>query len=164
QARDATNRALQDLVDQAIKDATHDGETSWDLTIDARELVDPLLAYFCEEWFGLSQDGGYFRRAGYRWDWHPGLPPNYPGHFLSPSRYIFQPHPGPEVEQVGAAHGASVQTAMQGFLKQFGSTITASVTRKVLDSPLGTDTDFVARTIGGAMMGFIPTVDGTLRR
>ena len=29
--------------------------------MDARELIDPLLADFCEEWFGLSEDGGYFR-------------------------------------------------------------------------------------------------------
>ena len=90
--------ALQHSSTRPKHDATEDGETHWDLTIDVRELIDPLLADFCEEWFGLSEDGSYFRRAGYRWDWKQDDPPNYPGHFLSPSRYIFQPHPGPRVE------------------------------------------------------------------
>ena len=165
QARESTRVALQKLVDQAIHDAKEDRETQWDLTLDVRELLDPLLADFCEEWFGLSPDGSYFNRAGYRWDWKQEDPPNYPGHFLSPSRYIFQPHPGPEVELFGARHGVAVRDAMIKFLTQFGPTITAPVTRAVLNSPQGkADIGFAARTIAGAMMGFIPTVEGNLRR
>ena len=157
--------ARKNSSNEAKKYAKKDGQTSWDLTIDARELIDPLLADFCEYWFGLSEKEGYFRRAGYRWDWKQGVRPNYPGHFLSPSRYIFQPHPGPTVEKFGADHGDSVQNAMLDFLKRFGATITAPVTRAVLDSPQGkVDLDFVARTVAGAMMGFIPTVEGSLRR
>jgi lysophospholipase L1-like esterase len=54
---------------------------------------------------------------------------------------------------------------MIGFLNRFGTTIHAPVTRAVLDSPRAAgDIPFVARTIAGAMMGFIPTVDGNLRR
>jgi Dyp-type peroxidase family len=165
QARDATNLALQNLVKDAKKDAKEDGETRWDLTVDARELIDPLLIAFCEEWFGLSEDGGHFRRGGYRWDWKPGEPPFYPGHFLSPSRYIFQPHPGPLVESIGAAHGAALQSAMKGLLNGFGATIRAPVTREVLDyDPGKTDLAFAARTIVGAVIGFVPTVDGNLRQ
>lgn len=165
QARKSTHLALQKLVDEAIRHAEDDGELRWDLTLEARELIEPLLADFCEEWFGLNQDGACFRRAGYRWDWKAGDPPNYPGHFLSPSRYIFQPHPGLDVESIGAAHGQSVRHAMVDFLNRFGATIKAPVTRAVLDSQLGqSDLGFAARTIAGAMMGFIPTVEGNLRR
>jgi deferrochelatase/peroxidase EfeB len=165
QARDSTQLALQKLVDEAIGYARDDGESRWELTLDVRELLEPLLADFCEKWFGLDTKGGYFSRGGYRWDWVEGNPPYYPGHFLSPSRYIFQPHPGTEVEKMGAAHGVAVRRAMIDFLKQYGATITAPVTRAVLDSPLGqADPAFVARAIAGAMMGFIPTVEGNLRR
>jgi hypothetical protein len=165
QARESTQLALQKLVDEAIAYARQDGDTSWDLTVDAHELINPLLADFCEWWFGLSETGGFFRRSGYRWDWTTNEPPNYPGHFLSPSRYIFQPHPGPDVEAIGAAHGQSVRHAMVDFLGHFGPTIKAPVTRAVLDSQLAqNDVEFSARTVAGAMMGFIPTVEGSLRR
>ena len=54
---------------------------------------------------------------------------------------------------------------MIGFLNRFGTTIRAPVTRYVLDFPRAAgDVAFVARTVAGAMMGFIPTVDGNLRR
>jgi Dyp-type peroxidase family len=163
-ARMVTQKVLGFMVKETIGYAAADGEASWELTVDVHELVDPLLGAFCEEWFGLSEDGGYFRRAGYRWDWKPGEPPGYPGHFLSPSRYIFQPHPNKEVEAVGAAHGDAARRAMVGFLERFGPT-KGPVTKAVFNSPRGTgDIPFVARTIAGAMMGFIPTVDGNLRR
>lgn len=164
-ARKITQKVLEHLVNDAICYARKDGEATWELTVDVRELLEPLLGKFCEEWFGLSEQDGYFSRGGYRWDWKPGKPPYYPGHFLSPSRYIFQPHPNEEVEAVGSAHGRAVRSAMIDFLTKFGMTITAPVTRAVLDSPRGAgDIPFVARTIAGAMMGFIPTVDGNLRR
>lgn len=163
-ARAVTQKVLGFMVKQTIDFAADDGEASWELTVDVHELVDPLLGAFCEEWFGLSEDGGHFRRAGYRWDWKQGEPPGYPGHFLSPSRYIFQPHPNKKVEEVGAAHGDAARRAMESFLKQFGPT-KGPVTSAVYNSPRGTgDIPFVARTIAGAMMGFIPTVDGNLRR
>jgi hypothetical protein len=163
-ARKTTQDFLGDRVKETIGDAKTDGEPSWELTVEARELVEHLLGEFSEEWFGLK-DSVYFRRAGYRWDWKPDEPPNYPGHFLSPSRYIFQPHPNREVEAVGAAHGSAVKKAMIAYLNDYGATINAPVTKAVFNSPRGKgDIPFVARTIAGAMMGFIPTVDGNLRR
>lgn len=166
QARQQTSDKLQSLVNEAIGYAKDDGETSWDLTVDAHELIDHLLGHFCEEWFGISEAGGCFRRAGYRWDWQPGQPPNYPGHFMAPSRYIFQPHPGPEVEKFGAAHGAAVRRAMIEFLGRPETKKTdAPVTRAVLDSEAGkASLGCAASTVAGAMMGFLPTVDGSLRR
>ncbi|MCC0003701.1 MAG: Dyp-type peroxidase [Methylobacteriaceae bacterium] len=164
-ARNAVQQALQKLVDLEMADARDDDAKRWELTVESRELVEPLLAHFCEEWFGMSEEGGHFRRSGYRWDWTLDDPANYPGHFLSPSRYIFQPHPGSSVEKYGAAHGQSVRSKMEAFLRQFGEKITAPVSRAVLDSEEGRDDyDFCAQTIAGAMMGFIPTVEGNLRR
>lgn len=163
-ARAVTQKVLGFMVKETVRYAAADGEASWELTVDVHELVDPLLSAFCEAWFGLSEDGGYFRRVGYRWDWKPGEPPGYPGHFLSPSRYIFQPHPNKTVEAIGAAHGDAARRAMVGFLERFGPT-NGPVTKAVFNSPRGKgDIPFVARTIAGAMMGFIPTVDGNLRR
>lgn len=164
-ARGAVQEALQKLVEQEMADALYDHEKRWELTVESRELVEPLLAHFCEEWFGITEKGKHFRRSGYRWDWTLSDPALYPGHFLSPSRYIFQPHPGRSVEKYGAAHGQSVREAMEAYLAQFRAEITAPVSRAVLDSPEGrNDIDFCAQTIAGAMMGFIPTVEGNLRR
>jgi len=163
-ARQSTRDALEALVKEAKDYATQDGETRWELTLDARELVEPLLTAFCEEWFGLSEDGGYFRRSGYRWDWQPGQPPTYPGHFLAPSRYFFQPRPGPKVADIGEAHGVALRSAMLAFLHRPGAQITAPVARAVLNSAPGKNLDFAARTIIGAVIGFVPTVDGNLRR
>lgn len=163
QARDSTRAALQALVDDAIGYARDDGESSWDLTLDVRELVDPLLADFCEEWFGLSQDGNFFARNGFRWDWKPGQPPNYPGHFVAPSRYFFQPHPGQDVKDVGEAHGVALRTAMKDFLRSHAQ-IKAPIARKILESEPGQNLDFAARTLIGAVIGFVPTVNGNILR
>lgn len=163
-ARASTLVALDRLVHGSIAIAKAVGETRWELTVNGYELINPLLADFCEEWFGLKE-GAHFRRDGYRQDWKPGDRPNYPGNFISPSHYIFQPHPGPEVEAIGAAHGDAVRHAMISFLQEERATIGAPVTRAVLDSPQGqNDIPFVARTVAGAMMGFIPTVEANLKR
>jgi hypothetical protein len=163
-AREVTLQVLDQMAKGTIALAAHDGEASWELTVDVHELIDPLLGAFCKEWFGLSEDGGHFRATGYRWDWQPGEAPGYPGHFLSPSRYIFQPHPNQEVEAVGSAHGKAVREAMIKFLTEFGPT-KGPVTQAVFNSERGAgDIPFVARTIAGAMMGFIPTTDGNMRR
>jgi Dyp-type peroxidase family len=164
QARDWTRAALQELVDEAVGYAKEDGETRWDLTVDVRELVDSLLADFCEEWFGLAEDGNCFRRSGYRWDWQPGQPPTYPGHFLAPSRYFFQPRPFDKVEEIGKAHGVALRSATFEFLRSRGNQIKAPVARAILDSEPGKDLDFAARTLIGAVIGFVPTVNGNILR
>jgi len=51
-ARTTTTTVLERLVEIAKGYAQDDGEASWDLTVDVRELLEPLLAQFCEEWFG----------------------------------------------------------------------------------------------------------------
>jgi hypothetical protein len=69
------------------------------------------------------------------------------------------------VEAIGATHGVAVRNAMIDFLNRFSAQIGAPVTRAILDSRRGKgDIPFVARTIAGAMMGFVPTVEGNLRQ
>ncbi len=169
-ARETTHKALADLVGTVHDQAVQDGEAQWQLTLDLRELVDPVLAHFCEAWFGLSTKGNHFRRGGMHWDLWDEQPPWYPGHFLAPSRYVFQPHPGKTVEDYGARHGQEVRKALEALLLASGDDIvkarTATVACAVLDAgldPPGTRT-FSARTLAGAIMGFVPTVDGNLRR
>jgi hypothetical protein len=130
-----------------------------------RELIDELLAHFCEKWFGLDAAWDPVQRSGFRWTWREGEPPCYPGHFMAPSRYVFQPHPGATVESRGASHGRAMRDAMEKVIAQRGASIQAPVTRAVLDAVPGVrDYAFAARTLVGAMMGMVPTVDANLRR
>lgn len=164
-ARQVTQDAMAALVADAIRHATDDEEPRWELTLEARELLDKLLGAFCEAWFGLDERDGLFRKHGYRRDWQSPEPPDYPGHFMAPSRYFFQPCPGAEVVRVGSEHGVALERAMRVYLARFGAGIKAKVTRAVLNSPVAaTDPGFAARTVAGAIMGFVPTVDGNLRR
>ena len=163
-----TKSVIQGLADASKAYAVEDEEPRWEVTIEAREIFDSVLASMCEEWFGLSEKGDHLQNNGVRWNWKPdvpGDPPCYPGHFMAPSRYVFQPHPGPEVERVGALHGEALSVAMTGYLNAFGKTLTAPIVRAILDSvPPTTDPTYAARTLVGVLMGFLPTTDGNLRR
>ncbi len=164
---DLTKKALSDLADVAKTDASTDEEPRWEVTVEAREIFDTVLEDLCEEWFGLAQ-GKHLQRSGVRWSWKPGVPddpPCYPGHFMAPSRYVFQPHPGPEVERVGAMHGQALSVAVTDYLNAEGSRLRAPVARAILDSnPAKADPTYAARTLAGVLMGFLPTTDGNLRR
>jgi Dyp-type peroxidase family len=137
----------------------------WDITIELRELIEELLAHFCEAWFGLSESSGFLKRGGLSWIWQAGEPVPYPGHFMAPSRYIFQAHPQPTVERVGAEHGQGMLAAVQAHLQAVGPSLTAPIARAVLDAPPTVhDPQLAARNLVGAMMGMVPTVDANLRR
>lgn len=163
-ARASTRSAVQALVDDAWERAHDHEEAQWQLTFDLREVIEPVLADLCEAWFGLC-DGAHLRRGGFRWDWQTGEPPLYPGHFTAPSRFIFQPSPGALVQDTGIAHGRALREAMAHFIDARRSEIAAPVARAVLGPPeTPTPTDQAARTLVGALMGFLPPADGNLRR
>lgn len=167
EAAGQTRAAIDKLVKQALDQAVIDGEEKWDLTFEGREIVDEVLAHFCESWFGLREQGQppIFRRGGLHWSWREGEAPYYPGHFMAPSRYTFQPHPGEDVERIGASHGVAVRDAMARYLDTYGKDLQEPVARAVLGSPaLAGDPGYAARTLAGVMMGFLPTTDGNLRR
>lgn len=167
EAAGQTRAAIDKLVKQAQDQAVIDREETWDLTFEGREIVDEVLAHFCESWFGLRERGPrpIFRRGGMHWSWNDGDAPYYPGHFMAPSRYTFQPHPGQDVERIGASHGVAVRDAMARYLDEYGKDLQEPVARAVLGSPaVAGDPGYAARTLAGVMMGFLPTTDGNLRR
>ena len=165
EAASVTCTELEALALEAIRQANEQCETHWEVTFEAREIIDNVLAHFCEKWFGVSQTGGYLKKSGMRWNWKPGEPPCYPGHFMAPSRYTFQPHPDPEVERIGADHGRALRTAISKYLAEFGDTLTQPVAVAALHCEAAkADPTYPTRTLAGVLMGFLPTTDGNIRR
>jgi cytochrome P450 len=147
------------------------GEASFDI----KEYSDAVLYGLCVHWFDLPVDGQL--AAG---GWTPqALPARCPGHFTSPSRYIFSPNPGESAKDYGRRHGEALKHAVTAFvckLRQEGRTPRAgSLTERIFDAfsesrsearmagvehPID---ELRASTLIGVMMGFLPTVDGNLR-
>ena len=151
-ARDKANVFLEALLD-AKKEAT----------FDTRELSDEVLTGLSKDWFDLP-DGKNVEQGG--WSWIPisGRKPQCPGDFTTPSRYLFSPNPGSAVKDYGQAHGNSLRRAVAKFVTDYRGQ------EHALRGPLSKamfaaipDDDQLARTITGVMMGFLPTVDGSLR-
>ena len=173
-AQIAVSRRLTRLRRGAIAQARMSNDPVYELVFDWRELVDEVLARLCEHWFGLEapDQGAHFERGGFRWDAPAGALPRYPGHFMAPSRHIFQPQPGQTVRERGERDGQALTAAMAGFLaakagvslKDRCTRQLATVGNAIVDHPLAKgDPAFAARTMVGAIMGFVPTMDGALR-
>jgi hypothetical protein len=171
-----TTDVLGAFIQGEKQNAQTAGLPGWELDLDAKEVVDQVLALLCREWFGLP-DGTKASDAlvagSWRWDWKYGDRPIYPAHFLAPSRYIFQPQPGAEVRNYGCTIGTALTEAMKRFLANYVGTpnIPQSLSGKnarlaeaILRAfPQPADADLVARTFSGVLMGFLPTVDGNFR-
>ncbi len=166
-ARDAVTKRIDALVKEAVALADLSVNPRFETTFEPRELFDEVLATLCEEWCGLTEAGGRFTRGPARWDWKPGEPPQYPGHFVAPSRHTFQPHPGKEVEAFGVAHGRAVTSALRLLIDDWyssGKLPTQPLAKAILGHPLAkADHAFAARSLAGVVMGFVPTLDGALR-
>jgi len=166
-ARELTHARLKHLRDVTIDAALEADDLRWRLTFDVRELLDDLLGHFCEDWFGiLSGPEQPFDWGGLDVSLGAHARPRNPGHFASPSRYFFQPHPNAEVARVGEAHGQALRRAMQALLDANDpATANAPLVQAVRANPVASrDPSYPARTLVGVVMGFVPTVDGTLRR
>ncbi len=176
-AHKAVTQRLQELVGGATTQARMAGDPVFELVFNDHELVDEVLARLCEAWFGLrvpppaSTDKAFFERGGFHWS-APDGKPRYPGHFMAPSRYLFQPRPEATVRDTGQQHARQLKAAMLDFLEASKGTPLvdpatgqpAPVGRAIVDHPLSRqDADFAARTMVGAIMGFVPTMDGALR-
>jgi len=158
-------------LDQSLAQAL--GKPSWELNLDTKEVTDHVLASLCEEWFGLNEAGGRFERGGQRWDWNEGDAIPYPGHFTAPSRYVFQPRPGTCPVDIGQRHGRALRVAMRAFCEAHRAAGTVPSTRAgrparvgaaIFGDPLArADADWFARTCTGALVGFLPSVDGNFR-
>jgi Dyp-type peroxidase family len=165
EAATVTGQVLQAFADKTAAQAAKQCESRWEVSFEAREVIDAVLAHFCKTWFGLSDTGGYLQKSGMRWNWTRGEPPCYPGHFMAPSRYTFQPHPGPEVERIGAEHGVALRVAITKYLAAYGAGLTQPVAVAALNCEAARrDPTYPARTLAGVLMGFLPTTDGNMRR
>ena len=164
-ARDVSVHVLSDLVDDAKTAAKEQRELVWELNLDFREVVAKVLAKVVEEWFGITHEGGHFEARGFSWAWREKGPAYYPGQFISPSRSTFQPLPGELVEDLALRQGRHLRKRMTSFLNAHHKTMGGRVSRAVLDAQgSAPDLDLAARTIVGAIMGFVPTIEGGSRR
>lgn len=171
------NRALMDDVtaEQAFADARtctaavlarlqadQAGADRSQLTFHVKELVDGVLAGLCRLWFDLP-DGVFVHEGG----WEPAADVvRCPGHFTSPSRYFFSPAPAVQAEQFGQQHGQAMLAAVTEFVRRHSPAAGPLPLRGHLSRSLFAlvgNPDQLARTLIGAMMGFLPTTDGTLR-
>jgi len=161
---EAFDSALQ--CTQATLDALLAGKVDADVDVDVKDIVDGALAGISKHWFGVP-DGTFVKAGG--WHWQTNGTPTCPGHFHSPSRYMFQPNPGPEAEIVGQQHGQALREAVEAFVRHHrsqGSVPSAPLAEalfEVLPGAANHDIALLARTLIGVMMGFLPTVDGNLR-
>ena len=189
-AFDAARRLAQASIDglvQREKDyALARGDSEWQLTFGAKEVWDEVLEGLCQEWFGLppaSDASPYIKPGAFRWDWDPRSAVLYPGNFVSPSRYIFQPQPGLEVRRIGSLHGTTMNAAFRSWVKVLrdqgtmptapggGAAPLAQAIFAAFPRPPGGDAAanaaqdaLVAETLLGALIGFLPTVEGNLRQ
>ena len=170
-----TRQVLADFIAVEHQGAAQRQLPGWELNLDAKEVVDKVLAALCQEWFGLPADpkGTILVPGSWRWDWRDGEPPIYPAHFTAPSRYIFQPRPGQDVQDYGRRIGRALTAAIERFIAPYRAAGTvpqtpagaaAPVAGAILAAFPGAQFDgLTARTLCGALMGFLPTVDGNFR-
>ncbi len=144
-----------------------------EVTVELRDLIDLLLARLSRDWFGVPDDT--FVISG---GWHrvPKVQPTCPGHFHSPSRYMFQPNPGAEASAIGEAHGQELKCAVLDLVEAHRTASTkpkGPVAEALFEafrycnnddpSKRKLKDDLLASNLIGVMMGFLPTVDGNLR-
>jgi Dyp-type peroxidase family len=139
--------------------------------IDLMTLSERVLAALCTRWIGLPEadvPAGAERltAVGGRLQGASGTP-RCPGHLLSASRYVFAPHPRPEVVADGPAQGQAALEAVRRLLREkrpLGE-LAEKVQKGLVDTTkVEPDSDLVARNIAGLLLGFPPTVHGNFLR
>lgn len=172
-ARKYARERLDQWVQQAAERAAGYGESRWELNLEIREVNEYVLAQLLRDWFGLDEKEapGLLVAAGFDWAClADDAPARYPGAFYTPSRYTFQPQPTAAVERLAKREGQHLRKKTAAYLQAVDVRLKAPVTRAVLDALKqasgngSTDYDLAARTIAGAIMGFVPTTDNNLRR
>lgn len=177
-AFELVNGQLEKMVafEQGLAQGT--GREPWELNLNLKELVDPLIEGLCVAWFGVptaDTDEPEFKSGPARWDWTPAHPPQCPGNFTAPSRFFFQPQPGKTVQEFGKTYGKYLTQAMTKLVARWRKQYAGHPIAPLANAPVASaifgmtingqpaSDDLVARTMVGAMMGFIPTLDGALR-
>ena len=171
-ARAAARDLLSGWIRHAISVAEASGELNWELSLDSRDLIAGTLATLGERWFGLDDrtsdhtDRPFFQRGAMDWQWRPGDPVYYPGHFTAASRATFQAMPSDHVTALAAEHGTALTAALWGLVETKGveAFAQARVSKDVLEAFWRTRPDVAIQNIAGALMGLLPTTEGILRR
>lgn len=141
--------------------------------VDLMTLSERVLAALCSHWIGLPEaeaalppGAERLMTGGGRLQGATGTP-RCPGHLLSASRFVFAPHPRPEVVADGPAQGRAALDAVRRLLheKRPLGTLAAKVQQGLVDAmQVAPDDDLVARNIAGLLLGFPPTVHGNFLR
>jgi hypothetical protein len=180
-AKNAAELKFNDLINMAKEVAADNAFVEYETTFDMRELLDEVLAELTERWFGI-QDSLYFKRSGGDPNWSEGPPnspsiPLYPGHFAAPSRYMFQPNPGDTPTSVGQSHGKALKRAMLSFVEPYYTNNQFPQAADYKDAPVAkvvlehtrartlapeAALDFAASTMVGIIMGYTPTIYGSV--
>jgi lysophospholipase L1-like esterase len=167
-ARQATLAKLTQIRDQAADGARRGLAERFQVSFDAREIVDEVLASLCDAWFFGPGGSRHFIRGSADWTWENGPQAKgiYPGHFIALSRYMFQPHPGERPKQLSIQYGEALVRSMRAFVDEVapqGPQAWAPVTKAVLGSQRAQgDPGYAARTMAGVIMGFTPPITGAL--
>lgn len=171
-ARDAAKDLLSGWIRHAISVAEVNGELTWELSLDSRDLIAGMLATLGEGWFGLDDittddaERPFFQRGAMDWQWRPGDPVYYPGHFTAASRATFQAEPSDHVAELAAEHGTALTGALRKLIETKGVAAFdhAHVSKPVLRAFWGAHPEVAVQNIAGALMGLLPTTEGILRR
>ena len=156
--REAFDRALKETRTAlaALPDAA---------AFDIQQLSDVVLAAICSYWFDIP-DGEFVQAGGFTLS--NLLPPaRCPGDYTPPSAYIFHPDPDLVLTFVGQRTGQMLREAVGKYVasrRALGNPPAGSLTRAFFEIfPNGPEQDdLLARTIVGAMMGALPTINGNL--
>ncbi|MDE2145355.1 MAG: hypothetical protein KGJ24_01555 [Burkholderiales bacterium] len=174
--RRCTAEVLAAFIAEARRHPNPAQPAQWELMLELRELIEPVLGRLCQHWFGMPvQDTPDVRLSGRRWD-AGGQTACYPGHFTAPSRYVFQPLPGAQAQALGRDDGRVLTAAFTRFVRDRcahggwplpapdgrPAPVAEAIWRR-FGGPQA-DAAFIARTLVGTMMGMLPTLDGNLQR
>jgi hypothetical protein len=134
--------------------------------VDIGAFGETVLAGLCTEWFGLPD--GQHMHTGPRAVDGETRPVRCPGHFMSVSRLVFQPHPSATVQRDGVQQGRAIHQSVRSFLADPDAkkgpvllAIEAALASSQLSGAGQSDrTELLASTLAGVMLGFAPTVQG----
>lgn len=134
-----------------------------------RGLFEPVVAAIAPAWFDFP-DGRHVQPGAA--DWRPvaSRTPVFPGDFWNPSRFAFNPFVSARTEQLAAEHGQALLNAITAFLAENGrDALRGAVSAALAEAmhqgkPAFPTNRDLARSIAGAMLGWIATTLGNAAR
>jgi Dyp-type peroxidase family len=149
----------------------------YNIAFNFRDMLVSVLSSICTYYFGIPQMGTLadyrIEQGGLDWD-DERQRGRCPGDFTSPSRYIFSPNPSKEVGRIANWQGKLLQRSLSAWVKELRSEAgkpaldamgDSSVTKAMLTLKEYKDKtpDELGSEIIGAMLGFLPTVEGCIK-